>query len=190
MQTIISTTRRNQQLGFNLIEASIVLGIVGLVLAGVFAAWSTVTSQQRVRKGADMAIVIVQQVRNAYGSRTSFSTTDTTAPDTDFTRALVMGGIVPSDYVTAANDSIKSPWGGDVRVKALDATNMTVSFYNVNKPDCKKLANAILGVGRTQGLTFIDGAAITTATTFSSIEAGVCTTNTAPLVLRFLLRSN
>ncbi len=184
MQLMNAFARKQNQLGFNLIEASLVLGIVGLVIGGIFAAWSTVASQQRVRKAADMTTVIVGQIRTAYASRTTFDTTDT-ASGTTFTQALVDANLIPVDYIV--NSTVKNPWGGNVLITP-DTTGMNVSYSSINTSDCKKLASMILGNAKTQGLTRIDSTSITNTTTFASISASICSGGN--LSLYFLLKSN
>ncbi len=176
--------RKDNQRGFNLIEASLVLGIVGLVIGGIFAAWGTVASQQRVRKAADMTTLIVGQIRTAYAARATFDASDT-ASGTTFTQALVAANLIPVEFLV--NNTVKNPWGGNVLITP-DTTGMNVSYSAVNAADCKKLANMILGNARNQGLTRIDSQTIDSTTSFSSITGSICGSNT--LSLYFLLKSN
>lgn len=184
MKLLTALNRKQNQLGFNLIEAALVLGIVGLVIGGIFAAWGTVASQQRVRKASDMATVIVGQIRSAYASRTTFDSSDT-ASGTTFTQALVAANLIPVEFLSGGN--VKNPWGGNVLVTP-DTTGMTVRYDTVSSADCKKLANSVLGSARNQGLTLIDGQAITTTTNFASISGNICSNGV--LSLYFLLKSN
>jgi hypothetical protein len=184
MKLLTVFTRRQNQFGFNLIEASLVLGIVGLVIGGIFAAWGTVASAQRVRKATDMTTVIVQQIRTTYAARTTFDSSDT-ASGTTFTQALVAANLIPVEFLVGG--AVKNPWGGNVLVTP-DTTGMTVSYSAVNTADCKKLANMVLGNARSQGLTKIDGTTVDANTTFSSVAGSICKSNT--LSLYFLLKSN
>lgn len=184
MQLMNALTRKDNQHGFNLIEASLVLGIVGLVIGGIFAAWSTVASQQRVRKAADMTTVIVQQIRTAYASRTTFDTSDTASGAT-FTQALVTANLIPVEYIV--NSTVKNPWGGNVLITP-DTSGMNISYSSVSSADCKKLASLILGSAKNQGLTRIDSATVDNTTTFASISASICAGGN--LSLYFLLKSN
>ena len=184
MKLLTALNRKQNQLGFNLIEASLVLGIVGLVIGGIFAAWGTVASQQRVRKAADMTTVIVGQIRTAYAARTTFDTTDTASGAT-FTQALVEANLIPVDYLV--NNSVRNPWGGNVLITP-DTTGMNVSYSAINEADCKKLANMVLGNARNQGLTRIDSTTVNSATNFSAITGTICSGTT--LSLYFLLKSN
>jgi type II secretory pathway pseudopilin PulG len=187
MKLLTALTRKQNDLGFNLIEASLVLGILGLIIGGIFAAWATVASQQRVRKAADMTTIIVGQIRTAYAARTTFDTTDTASGAT-FTQALVAANLIPVEYLV--NGAVKNPWGGNVLITP-DTSGMNVSYSSVNNADCKKLANMILGNARNQGLTKIDNATIDSTTNFSTISGSICTGTTgSTLSLYFLLKSN
>lgn len=184
MKLLTALNRKHNQLGFNLIEASLVLGIVGLIIGGIFAAWGTVASQQRVRKAADMTTMIVGQIRSAYASRSTFDTTDTASGAT-FTQALVAANLIPVEFLV--NNAVKNPWGGNVLITP-DTTGMNVSYSSVNSADCKKLANMILGNARNQGLTKIDAQTVDNTTNFSAIAGSLCSGGT--LSLYFLLKSN
>ncbi len=182
----MQSTRHDNQLGFNLIEAALVLGIVGLIIGGIFAAWGNVESQQRVRRAADMTTTIVQQIRTTYASRTTFDATDTTSGAT-FTQALIAANLIPVEYLSGT--TLKNPWGGDTLITP-NTTGMNVSYSLVKKADCLKLAQAMLSTGKTQGLTEISGQAVTNTTQFTTISAAICTTNPSSLNLFFLLKAN
>ena len=184
MKLLATMTRKQNQLGFNLIEAALVLGIVGLVIGGIFAAWGTVASAQRVRKAADMATVIVGQIRSAYASRTTFDTSDTASGAT-FTQALVAANLIPVEFLV--NNAVKNPWGGNVLITP-DTTGMNVSYSALSGGDCKKLASMLLGNARNQGLTKIDSQTVDNTTAFSTISGSICSGTS--LSFYFLLKSN
>lgn len=175
----------SNNLGFNLIEAALVLGVVGLIIGGIFAAWGTVSSQQRVRKAAEMTTTIVAQIRSAYASRTTFDATDVANAGQVFTNALIAANLIPADLVVSGY--VKNPWNGNILVSP-DASGMNIVFDNINLADCKKLTSNVLGSGRTQGLTKVAGNAVTASSTFSSLPASVCSGNTVSFY--FLLKTN
>lgn len=185
MGLITTFIRRQNQQGFNLIEAAIVLGIVGLILGGVFAAWGVVAGQQRIRKAYDMTTIIVQQVRSTYATRSSLDSVTGAV----FTNALINAEIIPNEWIVNAGN-LYNPWGGTVLItpETLSASAMNISFSQINKADCLKLANLILGAARTQGLTQIDSTTVTNTSNFTTIRGNVCSTGT--LSLHFLLKSS
>lgn len=178
--------RAHNQLGFNLIEAALVLGIVGLVIGGIFAAWGNVESQQRVRRASDMTTTIVQQIRSTYASRTTFDATDTASGAT-FTAALIAANLIPVEYLSGTN--LLNPWGGTTLITP-NTTGMNISYSTVKKADCLKLANNMLSNGKTNGLTSIGGQAVDNTTVFSSISGSICGTDPSTLNLFFLLKTN
>ena len=182
MQTFAPRTRQNNQLGFNLIEAAIVLGIVGLVIGGVFAAWGAVTSQQRVHKASDQTTAIVSQIRSAYASRSTFDSTD--QDEDKFTAALVAANLIPIEFMSGTD--VKNPWNGKVTVLP-DTNGMTIKYTNVNKPDCLKLASAILNNAKTQGLTKVGATAVTSTSIFTSLPTTIC--DASPITFYFTLKN-
>jgi prepilin-type N-terminal cleavage/methylation domain-containing protein len=183
-ETRMNRIRHNNQNGFNLIEAAIVLSIVGIVIAGVFAAWGTVTSQQRVRKATDMTTMVVQQVRTTYATRTSLES----ATGAAFTSALINAELIPSSWLSGTN--VMNPWGGVLLVtpETLSSNSaMNISFSALTTEDCIKLANQVIINGRTQGLVQVDGTAITNTSTYGALS-GIC--GSATLSLHFMLKNN
>ncbi|HVY12933.1 MAG TPA: type II secretion system protein [Alphaproteobacteria bacterium] len=174
---------RQNQHGYSLIEAAIVLGIAGLIIGAVFAAWGAVNSQNKLRRAQDEMTVIVNQIRSTYASR---STIDS-ASGSDFTNALVNSGLLPDTWVEniSGTNKLANPYGG-AAVVTPEATGsdssvkdgMSIAFDNVGKGDCYKLVRNMLGAARTQGLYKIDGADIAANNTFTDIKNSVCTSTT------------
>lgn len=182
------TCRTASYLGFNLIEASLVLGIVGLVVGGVFAAWSAVDAQNKIRRGTEQATVIVQQVRALYGTRAALDS----ATGAAFTNALMDAEVLPKAWLNDSNQ-LKNPWGGNVLITPDQFTSgvndgMNISFNNIPKTACFNFANNILSAARTQGLYKIDSAAVNTTTNFAGIRAGICASSTVNVY--FNLKNN
>lgn len=63
------TQRFNTQRGFNLIEAAIVLTIIGLVIGGIWLAASTVMNNMRKGELAEQTLQVVQNLRNLYANQ-------------------------------------------------------------------------------------------------------------------------
>lgn len=61
--------------GFSLIEAAIVLGIVGLVIGGIWVAASSVQKQQRMARELTGILTIVQNIQNLYVGQSPTGTT-------------------------------------------------------------------------------------------------------------------
>lgn len=93
------TVQRNREAGFNLIEAAIVLGIVGLVVGGIWAAASSAYENMRQQSAAKQILALVQGIKNYYAN----SGAGAIAGEAN----LVNFGIVPKDMV--AGTQIVSP---------------------------------------------------------------------------------
>ncbi|MGB4102270.1 MAG: hypothetical protein WBK91_10250, partial [Alphaproteobacteria bacterium] len=60
--------------GFNLIEAAIVLGIVGLVVGGIWVAATSVYANLRSKRATDELLAVAQNVRALYATSSSLGT--------------------------------------------------------------------------------------------------------------------
>ena len=60
------TRQANARAGFNLIEAAIVLGIVGLIVGGIWAAASSAYENMRQQTASKQLLSLVGNIRNYY----------------------------------------------------------------------------------------------------------------------------
>jgi len=99
--------------GFSLVEAAIVLGIVGLVIGGIWVAASSVAANVKSNEATVMLNTIINNVYNMYKGM------PTPSSNTSLDAALVAAGAVPANLVNAAGNDIVNPWGGDVNVNII-----------------------------------------------------------------------
>jgi type II secretory pathway pseudopilin PulG len=85
---------------FSLTESAILLGIVGLVLSGVWVASSGVTRNFQDYETDNQLSLIVQNIRKLFGNTQGFSS----APGTDITAELIGKNIFPSSALNANGD--------------------------------------------------------------------------------------
>ena len=89
--------------GFSLVEAAIVLGVVGLVIGGIWVAASAISSTLKVNRAVTGILQTADNLRHivprsvATGSWVNIST------------LALHSGAVPRDLLI--NGAIKSPWG-------------------------------------------------------------------------------
>jgi competence protein ComGC len=98
---------RQPRKGFNLVEAAIVLGVVGLVIGGIWATASAVMENHKINTFASAVVNIV------HASRQTFTIADypaTTGSDNNVTTALIKTGAIPATLANG-NDG-RTPWGG------------------------------------------------------------------------------
>ena len=94
--------RARSRLGFNLVEAAIVLGVVGLVIGGIWTAAAAVNEKVNINK-------TVQGVISICSSAPALFTTTPNGSGRNDTIALAASaaGILPADWIQ--NGSIKTP---------------------------------------------------------------------------------
>jgi prepilin-type N-terminal cleavage/methylation domain-containing protein len=103
--------------GFTLTEMAIVLCVLGLVLAAVWAAASAVIARQRVEQGVDQVWIISQNIRNLYtGQQVTAAPPVTGGPP-----SLVCSGVFPTDTLQPSTTGTAcqaqtpyNPWGGTI----------------------------------------------------------------------------
>jgi hypothetical protein len=188
MQTSGRPVFRNASRGFNLIEAAIVLGVVGLIIGGVFVVWASIDTGNKIRRATEEITIIVNTVRNNYSNRATMEVGDITA-------GIVAGEMVPRAYISGAN--ILTPWTGPGQGQGLTVEGISagsrfrISVNNVGpREHCFALATSVLAAAKTNGLRNIGGVNVgptsTSATNGTMCPAGAATN----LTFEFLLRND
>lgn len=151
-----SASRLPPQAGLTLIEAVIVLGIFGLVIAAVFAAYSSVNTQNKTKAASEQLAIIVNQVRSAYAGHSAI---DAGATAATLTTGMVNAGLLPAGWCSfnAGVASCTSPWGGALTIAP--ATHVTandsiqITFNGLTQyADCASLINKTAGASSPLGL--------------------------------------
>lgn len=114
--------------GFSLIEAAIVLGVVGVVIGGIWAAASAVSNRFKVATLVQNSLLAFQQAEKLITRQVIEQYPDNTCPD--LTRQMISAGAIPHDYVKSASVA-KHPWGGQFRVTVCKwgSTERNVGVY-------------------------------------------------------------
>ena len=149
--------------GFSLIEAAIVLGIVGLVIGGIWVAASAVQTNLRESTASQGILQVVQNVRNLYYGQTVSATTTGTGLQT----TLVSAGVFPGDMLQGSTP--KNPWNGAVQINISDTSNgyFTVYFATIPQSSCIELISQNTNISSGIGLVNVivdDGTAATIST--------------------------
>lgn len=111
--------RRYSHRGFSLIEAAIVLGIVGLVIGGIWVAASAVQTQIRLARMQEFVI-------NVHSKLNSFSKTMSANFGAQLGITSLVRDVLPPGYTVADTSTICAP---EVRIKLLDAANSANTSY-------------------------------------------------------------
>lgn len=154
---MVSVNSKRLRKGFSLIEAAIVLGIVGLVIGGIWVAASAVQTNLRESTASQGVLQIVNNVRNLYYGQ-SLTATATITSD------LVSAGAIPGDLLQGTN--ARNPWNGSITVAIAGASfdQFTVAFPAVPRDSCVELISRNTNLSTGIGLVSIavdDGTAST-----------------------------
>ncbi len=102
------------RMGFSLIEAAIVLGVVGLVIGGIWVSAAHFYEEYKVNKTVDGAFTTASNIINLISVRDASSIAD----GSDLTSFLLSAGAFPEDWVNGS--VVKNPFGGRVAVLDID----------------------------------------------------------------------
>lgn len=166
--------RRAANKGFNLIEAAIVLGIVGLVVGGIWVAATSVYANLRAKTATDQLLKVAQGVRSIYATSANMANTAG-----DVTSDMAKANVLPGDNLTglpsaATAANTVNPWNGNLGVIASDAagallatnaTNFGVVFTNVPSAACVDFVLRNAGSSHDTGMIFVEGGATGVAST-------------------------
>jgi prepilin-type N-terminal cleavage/methylation domain-containing protein len=144
--------------GFTLTELAIVLGIVGLILGGIWVSASAVYNSIRASHATNQLLLIAQNARTLFGSQTSI-------PAGFLTDPFVKAGVIPSD-VPVVPTGILSPWGTLMQIASQSGWGVLsninayeIVYWGLNANQCASLLSPLLGPGQKLGLTlvYVDG---------------------------------
>ena len=157
--------------GFNLIESAIVLGVVGLVIGGIWVAASAVNENWKATKHAQEIVLIANRAMALLKGQ-SYSLAVWTTPITE----LLAAGVFPEDMPVISGYP-RNPWGGAVSVGLAPGSpvkTFEVATRGLGYGACTKVVFAVAG-------TFKDGdflIFVLTQQTPGSIQTGyTCTHN-------------
>jgi type II secretory pathway pseudopilin PulG len=131
-----TTGARQRRRGFNLIEAAIVLGVIGLIVGGIWVSAAAMMESYKVNKTVEGVFTIARNTQDLISARDAQAIGDNVYV-TDTVRAA--GGI-PGDWVNGT--TIKHPFGGAVPIgQSLGAQGelFYVGIQAVNKSVCVNL---------------------------------------------------
>lgn len=143
-----SSSEQSKQRGFSLVEAAIVLGVVGLVLGGIWWAASAVRDELRIRETQKGIISICDKITNFYPVSVPIPASNETIPTT-FARDVklypdgwvINGGVVVTPLNTNKINSVAiiryaDNAGNGTAVRGGD---ISIHFLNIPKRYCRKL---------------------------------------------------
>lgn len=128
--------RLKSRSGFSLIEAAIVLGVVGLIIGGIWVAAAAVSDANKINKTTLMIHQGLGDLDRLFGNQ------PLPTAGTDLTPLMISAGIIPADMVK--NNLAYSEWGGLVAFEKLaNANTVQVWLYSVPVKLCSKILLSI-----------------------------------------------
>lgn len=136
-------TKRQEQRGYGLVEAAIVLGVVAVVIGGIWTVSAAVMESYKVNKTIDGILTIARNIQNL------ISLTASSAIGNVRLTENIISGAIPSDWIKG--NEIKNPFGGAVYIYNSLPTggfNNTFDVRLVGVPEsaCIKLISKISSV--------------------------------------------
>ena len=135
--------------GFSLIESAIVLGVVGLVIGGIWVAASAVNENWKATKHAQEIVLITNRAMALLKGQ-SYSLAVWTTPITE----LLAAGVFPEDMPVIGGYP-RNPWGGQVSVGLAPGSPVTrfeVATRGLGYAACTKVVFAVAGSFKSEGL--------------------------------------
>jgi hypothetical protein len=174
MRTVYSKSGTPRSAGFNLIEAAIVLGIVGLIVGGIWAAAGSAYENMRQQNASKQLLALVQGIRGFYAQNPSDVVNE------NITQLFELG-VLPADMVvdTAGVKALRHQWGGAVTIESDNAGGIAafrVNFLNMKRDVCRNFLTRSVNVAKNSGLLSVGNDAGATSVDFQA-DAGATLLN-------------
>jgi type II secretory pathway pseudopilin PulG len=195
VRAVASRDGISKEAGFNLIEAAIVLGIVGLIVGGIWAAAASAYENMRQQAASKNLLSLAQNIRGFYAQNPS----DTIDTDTENLFSL---GLLPADMVvgTAGSHTMRHQWGGTVTLTDTSTSGIasfSIYFNRMNSEACRNFimrnANAargsgLLSVGTDSGIVMDIGSNSSATTDITTVNSKCGNTTQRDVYFNFGLR--
>jgi len=142
--------------GYTLLEATVVLGITGIVMAGLWGAVANVSKKSQINETVGQMMQIVQNVRSLYANSAYFSAA---VMGTDITNKMIKAEAIPVALVNqTTGTTLRTAWNTPVVITAAVTAAPTPSRFEIKFQDtlandvCISLIAATIGTARAKGL--------------------------------------
>lgn len=132
-------TKKNQQ-GLTLIEASMVLALSAVVIAGAVMYYNSAAESNKIQRAQGLLGAIQSAVQANYATRTNYTGIKI--------NEITFSAAVPRSFVYGEGTAAKiiNPWGGDVDLGVgTSSTTYKVTYKDIPPAACVSLANVDLG---------------------------------------------
>lgn len=138
MQQKKMNLRKNKmEKGLSLIEASMVLALSAIVVSGVMFYYQSASDSNKTQNTVSQVMSVMSAINGLYVGQASYTgLTD---------NVLYNSSAVPENYKDKSNKTINNPFGGKLKVAALDAGGYTITLDGVPQSSCVNIASMNLG---------------------------------------------
>jgi type II secretory pathway pseudopilin PulG len=182
--------------GFSLIEAAIVMGVVGLVVGTIWVVSANVNESSRANSFVQQTSLLVQNMRNYYSGRELSSGAGADTLATMFTNTLRARQVFPEDMCgrvcKATNQyTIRHVYNGEARVNIVNSSpynRYNLNYATVPKRGCLQLITLLSTRSAELGMTSVSvnsGGALTSfpiTPTQATTSCSSATNNTLDIV--------
>ena len=135
---------RRARRGFSLIEAAIVLAVVGGVIGGIWYSAATVYENHKVNKTVEGTISTVRNIQKLISLRDA----EEIGNIQNIEPTVVAAGCPPNDWISGVN--VKSPVTGDLNIYSYKS-HFDFTFYNIERSTCIKIIMKLSALQGTAG---------------------------------------
>lgn len=128
---------RKKEEAFSLIEAAIFLGIIGLVIGGIWVAASSVSDYMKANQLKTQILQIYQKGTPLFRGSTAYAD--------DVTSVFSTGGLAPAEMIKG--NALGDPWGKDVKIYAFTTTSQQrigIQFSGHSEEECAYIINRVM----------------------------------------------
>lgn len=137
--------RKHIRRGFSLVEAAIVLAVVGLVVAGIWVAAATMYEDYKVNKTFQE---ILTAAKNIQGLISLQNAAAIGIGDSNITSTVIAANLFPKDWVNG--NQLKNPFGTGSQVWSYydgSSDKFYIQLYNLKQSTCVKLVVKASNIG-------------------------------------------
>jgi len=180
--------------GFSLIEAAIVLGIIGLVVAGIWIASAAVQDNLKMANTL-RGMELISSRATALFTRDTIDNTPgaNTTSGLNVTTTAIAAGIIPADWLK--NSAIYDPYGHSITIiissvlsTYTDPYRVVVKMTGVTTSQCRRLVMQI--PYHILKYIYASGTATIYGTLPIDPEGGICSTNNQDMSFAFFMVKN
>ena len=166
------------RMGFNLIEAAIVLAVVGGVIGAIWVAAAKFYEDYKVNKTVEDLQLIV---RNTQGL-ISMQDSQTIGHAVNINSTLRAAGVFPKDWVDG--NSIKNPFGGNTFIaNFVNPERFDIYLFGGNKSTCAKLITRVSSLVNMGGAGYYNGSSMMLIGILKSGVGSIWSKTTLPVTI-------